>query len=43
MKSYRMIALAFAAALALTGVNAAAQTMNAPRGTLAGADQRFSE
>jgi len=41
MKSYRMIALAFAAALALAGVNAAAQTMNAPRGTLAGADQTF--
>lgn len=41
MKSYRTIAFAFVAALALTGVNALAQTMNAPRGTLAGADQSF--
>jgi putative membrane protein len=41
MQNYRMIALAFAAAFALAGVNAAAQTMNAPRGTLAGADQTF--
>jgi putative membrane protein len=41
MKSYRMIALAFVAALALTAVNAGAQTMSAPRGTLAGADQTF--
>ena len=41
MKSYRMIALMFVAALALAAVNAAAQTMNAPRGTLAGADQSF--
>jgi putative membrane protein len=41
MTSYRMIALGFAGALALAGVNAAAQTMNAPRGTLAKADQSF--
>jgi putative membrane protein len=41
MKSYRMIALAFTAALALAAVSAAAQTMSAPRGTLAGADQTF--
>jgi putative membrane protein len=41
MKSYRMIAFSFAAALALTGVNAVAQTMNAPRGTMARADQTF--
>jgi len=41
MQSYRMIAWGFAAALALAGINAAAQTMNAPRGTLAGADQNF--
>ena len=41
MKSYRMIAFSFVAALALTGVNALAQTMNAPRGTLARAHQNF--
>ena len=41
MKSYRMIAFSFVAALALTGANALAQTMNAPQGTLAKADQSF--
>jgi len=41
MKSYRIIALGFAAVLALTGINAVAQTMNAPTGTLANADQNF--
>jgi putative membrane protein len=41
MKSYRMIAFSFVAAFALTGVNALAQTMNAPRGTPARADQAF--
>ena len=41
MKNYRMIAFSFVAALTLTGVNALAQTMNAPQGTLAKADQSF--
>jgi putative membrane protein len=41
MNSYRMIALAFAAALTLTGGNAVAQTMNAPSGTMAKVDQTF--
>jgi putative membrane protein len=41
MKNYRLIALGFAAGLALTAANAGAQTMNAPAGTLAKADQTF--
>src|SRR5215472_6314785 len=41
MKNYRMIAFSFVAALTLTGINALAQTMNAPQGTLAKADQSF--
>jgi putative membrane protein len=41
MQNYRMIAFSCAAALALTGGMAVAQTMNAPRGTLAKADQTF--
>ncbi len=41
MNSYRTIVLGFAAALTLAGVNAVAQTMNAPPGTLAKADQNF--
>jgi putative membrane protein len=43
MNSYRTIAFFFAAALPLTGGMAVAQTMNAPRGTLAKADQTFLE
>lgn len=40
MTLYRIIALGFAGALAV-GSNAAAQTMNAPAGTLVKADQNF--
>jgi putative membrane protein len=43
MKSYRMIAFTFAAAFSLIAGSAIAQTMNAPRGTLAKADQSFLE
>ncbi len=41
MNSYRTIVLAFAAALTLAGVNAVAQTMKTPPGTLVNGDQTF--